>query len=332
MQITRFFRTVRWIRSQFTEQTEQFLLGRLGVERGDEDSLISILAISHELASVRPKLQSHPDAPAVLDAFDMSSLLDPGFPAGLAKGFLEGPERSGLVRTPEMQLVILGWRTLCSCVDPIEQLTTPKEVIEEKDFDETLTIEQRCDPTVRIPLSWVVEVLGHVEDLYAVIGRILNVKETKPLRVIYTSAGSTVRFDLAGLGEPIKELKNLLVEAWLRLRHRKADKFRANAQAALEGIAVLDKLEKLRQKKSISQEDANNIRARLIKAVIGLFEKGALPREVAGVETVPNVNLITGFQPKMLPPPAKGKGEPKKLPKAKKSKKRAKKKRVQKGT
>ena len=108
----------------------------------------------------------------------------------------------------------------------------------------------------------------------------------------------TLRIDLRGLGGPIKQIKELLLEGWSRIRHRHADDFRSNTKALLEGLHVVDALA---SNKHLDPESKSRIRHRLVESMLNLFKASALPREVQPVEIIFNDTLIEGIQRRLLP-------------------------------
>ncbi|HEX8096584.1 MAG TPA: hypothetical protein VF507_01055, partial [Pyrinomonadaceae bacterium] len=138
--------------------------------------------------------------------------------------------------------------------------------------------------------------------LYEAVAIASGKKEFDPLTVIYATSGSSFRFDFKGLGEPIKQLKELLVEAWKKIRHRKADDFHHNSKAILEGLNLLSEIRSHNRHHVLDSETTMRLNQQIIKSMLGLFEVGALPREVQTIEIVSNEELMQGIQQKLLPP------------------------------
>lgn len=280
------------------------------------------LKATHEFATLQPKLSSDPLVPIILNAFGLDMILGKDYPVKLASFISMASFRPA---APEEMSEILydvskAWNLLCGCAEPIETITTPSVIVAEKDFDEILTIEMRYTKDFDPSIETIAEILKNVNSIYSDVSKLRGTKDSGNLVTIYAASGSGFRFDFKGLGEPIKEIKNLLIEAWQRIRHRKAEDIQQNNVAILSSLKVLDEIKAKRNKKVISDEDANKLCRKIINASLGLFEKGALIREIPVAETVLNQNLIETMQPKRLPPPA-----PKQLPEAKTTKKVSKK-------
>lgn len=327
MQTIQFIQTVKWIKSQFRKETcGVFLDGdffgelqRFSHKEGLPPDIVElILMASHDLAMVQPKLVSHLWAGSILNAFGMSELLDSAFPVKLAKGALGREESGGLFEM--VQNSVKSWRVLWGSIGPIEKITTPKEIVEEKDFDDILTIELRRESNANPTIETLGQVLKDLNALYTNIAQLQGAKDAENLIAIYAASGSSFRFDFKGLGEPIKQIKQLLIEGWQAIRHRNAGDLRSNNKAALLSLKVLDDIASKRDKRAITDEDAAKLCQKIVNATLNLYENGGLIREIPVVEEVPNQKLIEALQPKRLPAPAT-----KELPEGEATKKKVKK-------
>jgi hypothetical protein len=177
----------------------------------------------------------------------------------------------------------------------------PEVIAEEKDFDEILTLELRYDHRNNPQANAVSELLLNATKLYEAVAIASGNREFEPLLVVYVTSGSSIRFDLKGLGEPIKQVKSLFVEVWRNIRHRRADDFHHNGKAILEGLDVLSKIETHKRNNVLDAEEAVRLKQQVTKSLLGLLEVGALPREIHDTELVPNKDLMQGMQQKLLP-------------------------------
>jgi hypothetical protein len=324
MQITEFVQTVKWIESQYNKRTIElilkgsvadYVLGHRPAPSEDNTSelkgLTSVtLKALNDMAIVRTRLEAHPFAPEILRTFGLEKLLDEEFPIIIGELIVSASasdrERERIMVTARELTDVLypmssNWRLLTKTLDPLQQLLIPKEVLEEHDFDNILTIELRYAHDINPQPRIISEVLESVEQLYAAISISLGKKEFKHLSVIFISSGSSFRFDFKGLGEPIKQIKELLVEAWNKIRHRKADDLHQNNQTLLGSLEVLRQISHDAQKNILDPEEAMRLREQVIRNTMALFEAGALPREVPNVEIVSNQKLLQGIQVKLLP-------------------------------
>lgn len=307
MQTIEFLQTARWILSQYTDEAKDFFGRGVQAIAGSEkktDAVESLLLITHELARVRPILSAHPHAPQILKAFHLNMLLEETWPIQLSASVLrrdaDGPPRHQLDLVT--QGLVSAWTVFAGCIDPVEHLIAPQEVLSEHAFDEVLTIELRHEGEKPIALATLAEAINHLTQLYSSITRALAEPDT-PLTLLYADSGSSVRVDLRGNGKAINGLKELLIEAWNRIRHRRADDLATNNKAVLSSLSVLDEINTRREKGTIEPEDAANLTNKIIQSTIGLFETGALPREIPSIENVPNLKLIEALQPKLLTGP-----------------------------
>lgn len=66
MQTIQFIETVQWLKSQFSDEVNAFLSGRIGPERIPLQEFVKVASptilidLSHELARKQPELQAHP--------------------------------------------------------------------------------------------------------------------------------------------------------------------------------------------------------------------------------------------------------------------------------
>lgn len=328
MQTIQFLQTAKWIKSQFSEVTIEMLLeGQiLRYVREVEPSAVlsssdfrnAMLKIIHDLSTVQPRLASRPLACEVLNAFGLAKLVDPNFPVEFGEMALSPPtkEKKTELRQEMFFEIRHKWRLFQECLEPIEKITTPPRIIAEKEFDEILTIELRYSKDFDPPIQTICDVLKNINDIYSDVTKLIGAKDAGNLVTIYAASGTGYRFDFKGLGEPIKEIKKLFVETWDRIRHRKAEDLERNSRAVLIGLQTLDTIKSRRDKKAITNEDADKLCQKINKSMLDIFGRGALIREIPREQTVSNQELIEGIQQKRLPPPS-----PKQLPEPKKLKK-----------
>jgi hypothetical protein len=333
MQTIDFLQTAKWIVTQFSPDTrEAFFTNspfRRRAEKGERDYIPRLLKASHEVSAVIQRLNDHPYAPDVLRAFELENLLDPDFPVSVIQSLVSAPPDAGPVLPDASIKLWARWDLFVSCIAPVEKLTVPQEITNEQNFDDILTLELRYEHGMSPQAEAVSDVLADAVKLYAAIARAYGRNEFPPLRVVYADSGSSIRFDFSGLGEIIKEAKELLVELWNRFRHRKAEDYETDVNALLGGLKVTGVIELYRQQGVLNDEDAARYTRLIMETGTSLFKAGALPREVPKVEVVSNQALLEEIQQKLLPPaPDETKGTNKKQ----KGEKRAAKKRTRKSS
>ena len=150
--------------------------------------------------------------------------------------------------------------------------------------------------------------------------------------MLYANSGSSFRFDLTGLGDPIKQLKQVFVDAWRLIRHRRADDFQSNGKAIVDGLNILERIESGRRKHALTAEEANRLKLQINRAMLSLLEGGAMPREIPEVEPVQNRELMQTIQQKLLPAASTGDKEKGGASKRKSSKRKSSKKAHSKST
>lgn len=318
MLVIEFIETANWIISQYAETTKKLLfsgslshLRMLASRENDKANMLFTngLIISQDLAIVRERLLLHPNAPQVLKAFGLSALLEGetsliigkyAYQATKAAGSNEPPSRDDIGESL-IHNISLRWNVFTGCIKPVQALTIPKEVQEEKPFDDTLTIE--LDYGDAYPQASIIsKALDNTTKLYEAFADASGNGEFPPLVIIYASSGSAFRFDLKGLGDPIKQLKGIFVDAWRLIRHRKADDFQKNGKAIVDGLDILERIEATRRKNALTSEEASRLKLNINRAMLSLLEAGAMPREIPDIEDVENRKLMKGIQQKLLPP------------------------------
>jgi hypothetical protein len=205
-------------------------------------------------------------------------------------------------------------------------LTTPEGLDKEELPKEVISLQIRYDESRPLSVETMVLATKSLSELYDSLGRVLNVRKVFPLTLLNADAGSMLRIDLKGLGEPVKYLKELIIEAWQKVRDWKAEKLKENNLAALTSLKVIDEIEKKVQNGSLSPEEGEILKRNICRVTLSLFESGALIHEIRPTETIDNQKLIEGFQPKLLPAPkgVEARGKRSRVPQRKR-KKRAKK-------
>lgn len=271
---------------------------------GEKSSLAAdALKATHDLAAVAPKIIDHSLAPQILREFGLEEILNSDFAIDIAKA-LGGPRAEVAMTdfTHSLYRMSTRWEHMVFSVGPLEKLTIPAAITKEHDYDDILTLEFHTQKEDKPEVSRIERLLDSSTKLYSAVARATVKGDIDTLKLVYLTSGSGFRFDLKGLGEPIKRTKELLVEAWEKIRHRKSDDFHHNIKAVVKG---LDVLAKIGAHKNLDPETRSRLEHDITDSMFKLFETGALPREVKTVEVVSNTRLIESFHQNLLPAPAK---------------------------
>ena len=322
MQTIQFIKTVRWIKDQFSEECHSLLFrGDLrGVPKEDSSVLPYYLRVTHELAAVWPVIESSALAIEILDVFDFGELLSNSTALDMAGKLFSKDGRSEINNW--VGEIMTKWKILYGCLEPLERLTTPLAISEEVDYDEILTIELRLKADIDPPVKVISETLVVANGVYDDVCKLMCIDDKKTLKALYGISGSSFRFDLTGSGEPIKQLKKLIVELWDKCRHSEAEKLRKNITAAAEGLKLMQDIKEKRDKTIINDEDATKLTGKIIGGICKLFQNGATIREIDSVVTVSNQNLLEHFSERKLLPKPKPEVVEKKAAKKKTAKKK----------
>lgn len=326
MQTIQFIQTARWIKEQFSQECYSLLFEAVVFshrEREANNTLEGLLKITHELTAVWPVLVSNALAVEILHEFDLYDRLSASTAITTAISVISSTPDNAR-KDPEQWVYGIRntWNILCSCLDPLEKLTTPVAVSKEEAFDEIFTVELRVKKDVDPPVKVISEVLTSANGIYDDMCKLMCIKDKKELTALYGTSGSSFRFDFTGCGEVIKELKKLIVELWDKCRYSDADKLRSNFKVTAEGLKLLEDIKDKRNKNAINNETANKLAGKITLGICKLFQNGATIREIDSVVTVSNQNLLEHLsEKKLLPKPATPEVAKKKA--AKKAKKEA---------
>ncbi|MCH8098115.1 MAG: hypothetical protein IID53_13675 [Proteobacteria bacterium] len=274
------------------------------------DAIIMI----HDASRFAEKLSRDTAGIQILRAFGLDALTDPEkFVRWLRLSPLR--ERSGRAQEEQEEdrqksqpndLVDHAWWVMIGSADPIEKLTTPEEMLTPELPETFISFELVSIDQENTPLPRLAKATAFAEEAYETVCRAYKIEGSGTLAVVKVESGSSIRIDCKGLGEPIKHLKDLILEAWHKLRHKRAEEVLVNNEAVLGSLAAIEQINLRVADGSLSPEEAEKLRRTIIASVCGLFECGALIAEIPSQETVENTKLLDGFVPKLLPPPKAG--------------------------
>ena len=285
--------TIKWIDSRIPTLAKQlFLSAPAGTDLGPQS-----IAASHEMAYASAILERNSNAVQVLKAFGLESILNRQYITAWTTGLIAGPgkrdvEHNGKVARP--------WSTMMRSVGPWESLTVPKE-LREGSKDEILSIEIRHS-VERVPLPIVAAAMEHLENAYSAVARIYlgpDRAEDK-LQIISIQSGSLIRIDCRGIGEAVKHTKELLLESWRKIRHKRTDELVEKNNATLSSLAVIEAITDLEKRAALPPEEAETLRRTILISVTGLYSCNAVLAEIRPLEVVNNDKLLESFSPKLL--------------------------------
>ena len=183
----------------------------------------------------------------------------------------------------------------------------------------TLNIAPQSERAAVSVLSRSTELLN---DLYEATALAYH-KKAEGLLIVKVESGSSIRLDCKGLGDVVKHLKDFILEAWHKVRHKRPEEVIENNKALLSSLAIIDHINSCVSHHGLSPEEGEALRRRVVKDALGLFECGALIAEIPAAENVNNTRLLGGFSPKLLPESTGSKAKPtkKKVTRKKQAKK-----------
>ena len=315
MQTRTVINKIRWIRAQLSDELEQWLFLSTESEEGGSLPISTLFAMVHDSSRFAEVVSRDAASLQILRAFGLGLLADREELLVWLQGRFAGSQRhgprddieterphEGLPRTG----IIAAWETMISSVDAIEKLTTPEEM-QTTELPETfISFELVSSATENTPLSRLAKATVFAEEAYETVCRAYQTNGARTLAVVKIDSGSNIRIDCKGLGEPVKHLKDLILEAWHKVRHKRAEEVLENNKAIFDSLAVIERINAGERDGALSGVEAEQLRRKIFTSVGGLFECGALIAEIPSQETVENTKLLGDFSPKLLPPPKAG--------------------------
>jgi len=305
MHTLQMIQTIRWIISLFNSDVQRALFTYEMIhdaERIKDASLAAgYLKATHELTRITDTIIQNPYAVEVLSAFGLKPLTEKEFGANLAIGVVtEGGRAIQELIAP----LLFPWRLMTSCVAPVERLTIPSELTSEEVSEDIITLTIQHREAEAPSLDKTATALESLESAYLSIAKIYGMEEQAGhLHIIKIESGSAVRVDCKGLGLVVKHLKEFFIEAWHKFRHKRSEEVIENNRAALSTVSAVQQIEASVQNGTMSREQGEILKRRMIEETLGLFGSGALIIEIPQHEVLDNTKLLREFGTKLLMAP-----------------------------
>ena len=236
---------IRWIHSQVPDDLEAWMFPPPGAKDIEPGNAIQNI---HDVSRFVEVLSRDATAVQILRAFHLSALLDRKeffgwvdrlFSVETAHKMRDDSDKKEMV--PE-DSVAIAWRTMIGSVDPIENLTTPEEMRTPELPETFISFELSSIAAENTPLPRLAKATAFAEEAYETVWRAYQIKGSGTLAVVKVESGSSIRIDCKGLGEPIKHLKDLILEAWHKLRHKRAEEVLVNNEVVLGSLAAFEQI------------------------------------------------------------------------------------------
>ncbi|MGC2743466.1 MAG: hypothetical protein WA672_09775 [Candidatus Angelobacter sp.] len=291
-------RTIYWIKSQIPASVQEIFFSRMLVARHEKIAPEVIFKVTHEMAAVSTIIKRNPDALAVLKAFGLLAMVDPDYISRIASSALS---EKGASSREHYEQVVKPWETMMESTVPWQKLTTPAELLQKEMPQDLISIDIRV-PEGSVPLPML---LGAVESLgsaYSAMARVYlpdSDAEAK-LQILSIQSGSAIRIDCKGLPEVVKHLKEFFLEAWSKVRHKRAEEVIERNSAVLSTLGVLDEIDARKKLGTLGDEEAETLKRTLVDSALGLFSCNAVLAETRPIDIVDNNKLLAQFSPKLL--------------------------------
>lgn len=294
MQTITVIQTIEWIDSLYSAKAKETLFTQR--VRSDSDKVSSTLDVSHELARISPIIANNKAAVEVLKAFELEQLADLNFGSKYAQATLSQKPGEGR----DIIFMMVGkWRIMITAAKAYKELTIPAELANRESSDSIISIELQFDG-VMPPALVLAKAINALEELYESIANAYQIDSREALKIVKIDSGSNVKIDCKGLGSVVKHLKDFFLEAWHKVRHKRVEEVIENNKALLSSLAVVQQVDSLVSSGSITHEDAERIKHRIISSTFSLLDNRALPGNIPNNENVDNIKMLDRFSPKLL--------------------------------
>lgn len=155
--------------------------------------------------------------------------------------------------------------------------------------------EQRSTP------GRIIQALDSVHRLYEACAELENLP-TDDLAVVACDSGSDKSFDLIGLSKPIEGVRKIVLDIWDRVVFYRETQGSHRIQNVAESLPVLDKISRLHENSSLSAEEAEILRRKVMEAATQFQEAGAVIPELYDSKTHEPRQLMAP-EPKLLAKP-----------------------------
>lgn len=135
-----------------------------------------------------------------------------------------------------------------------------------------------------------IDALTSIDDLYQACAGVLVVPGTD-LSVVACDSGSDKSFDFLGTATVMTSLKQLILELWDRVIFYRDHKIEQRFGLIAESLPILEKIGELRDTNSVSSEQAELLKRKVIDGATKFLSCGA---------TIPEIEERTNYDPRVL--------------------------------
>jgi len=165
--------------------------------------------------------------------------------------------------------------------DVVKKVSLEAGAGERRDDDASLLTIYFRDPSGgALTASQMAGAVASISSIYEVI-RDLYKYQQSDLVVGSLDSGSDKSIDFIGVADAIHKISGLILACWDRVRDGRSLKLAANSRAALEGLEVLEKIDALAAKGTLSAEQAEKSKRGLLRDIDALFQSGVYTSDMA---------------------------------------------------
>jgi hypothetical protein len=135
------------------------------------------------------------------------------------------------------------------------------------------------------------DLFSALEDLRIQVSLILQLPESR-LRLSYIESGSNITIDVKGLGELVDSISNLIGQGYALIANRKFNKLDRRNSSIAGQLTLIDRVSQMVTDKSITPEEGELFKQKLLNDTQRLFESGAMLRAVPVAEPLSTITVL----------------------------------------
>jgi hypothetical protein len=303
MQASRVVESIRWIEGCFQPYVVDFVLNSFRVvhlANRDHEITTSFLRGLSDLSRFELDIKRNPQALGVLEAFDLGSLATLSLQEEVHKAY-------AIVHTNQQPLHSLladlrvKYDRMIACRRALEQLTTPEILSQPGMSERVFAVEIHYRSDRLISAQDLSETIAILQRLYAAVTTVAGEHTEGRLLIVRTESGSSIKIDFDGiLSESVKLLKDLLLECWMKFRHRKMEDLVQKNKATETSLNIISLI---KGNADLTPEEKQRLTTTIYRDTLDLYGRGVLPADLPAEEGVDNVKLLGQFSPRLLQAP-----------------------------
>jgi hypothetical protein len=282
LQTVALIESIQWILAQYDEKTQTVLFESeyFDIKKfKDEALLMSFIGATHELSRASVSIFQNNRAVQVLKAFNLETLIDKDFITELAMAISNKDKHETI---PDLvNQIAPQWKAMLASVNPLESLINLDIMNNNFPDKEILSLVFRVKGLKFPTLKDILKVFSHLQQAYSVVAHIYGKGNEDRMDIVHIEGDQSIRIDCTGSNELIKPLKEFMIQSWSKTRNKRLDNLMVKGIRLLSTLPVMDQISALEKDNAIDSAVSEQLRRRLLTAVLGLYDLEALPLELS---------------------------------------------------